>query len=243
MNRGRALLALHDVTPAFETEIRLALGLLRQWRLPPPALAVVPDYHGRWPLANHPDFCAYLANAGSEVLLHGYDHRAPGGVWPEGRVERLKARLVGVEAEFHTLPFGRAVERVERGCDEVERALGTRPEGFVAPGWLEHHDTYRALDTAGLGFHEDHLHVSDLGTLTRHLAPAIFFTTRDLMRTYASVAWAGIAGRLAARPGDVRLVLHPPDFISDRLVAAIGRLVRSIGEGREWVGYRELLAG
>lgn len=239
---SRALVSLHDVTPAFETEIRQALGQLRGWRLPVPALMVVPDYHGRWSLEAHPAFCEMVHGWGSEILMHGYEHRAPGGVRPEGRLERAKARLLtSGEAEFQMLPFGRAMERIERGLSMLERTLGARPRGFVAPAWLEHRDTYRALDAAGLAFHEDHLHVRDLRSLESHLAPAISFTSRNLLRTYASVAWARVMERAVRRPGDIRLALHPGDFASEPLVAAMGRLVEVIGREREWVTYADFL--
>jgi predicted deacetylase len=241
----RALLSLHDVTPAFETEIRQAMGLARGWRVPV-ALLVVPDFHGRWSLESHPAFCDFLRDArqeGSEILLHGFDHMAPRGVRPEGVVERAKARLLtSGEGEFQILSFARALDRIERGLAVVEKAVGVRPGGFVAPAWLEHRDTERALYAAGVSFHEDHLWVRDLETMGRILAPAIGFTSRNLARTYVSVAWAEAARRVVGRAGDLRLALHPTDLTSGPLVAAIGRLVEAIGEEREWVGYGGLLA-
>jgi predicted deacetylase len=240
---SRAILSLHDVTPAFENEIRQALAMARQWRLPVPALLVVPDYQGRWSLDAHPAFCTYVAGQGGEILLHGFDHMAPRGVEPDGFLERVKARLLtSGEGEFQTLPFGRAMDRIERGLEMVERTLGTRPRGFVAPAWLEHRDTYRAVDTAGLRFHEDHLHVRDLGSMTGHLAPAVTFTARNLARAYASVAWAEVVRRVVGRLGDLRLALHPADFTSEPLVAAIGRLAEEVGREREWVSYADYLA-
>ncbi len=243
--RARALLSLHDVTPAFETEIRQGLSLVRQWRLPPPALLVVPDHSGRWRLDAHPAFCEFLRGLsarGSEILLHGYDHLAPGGVRPGDPGERLKARLLtSGEGEFQTLPFGRALDRITRGLDMIERTVGIRPRGFVAPAWLEHRDTYRALDAAGITFHEDHLFVRDLASMSRHAAPALSFTSRSLARTYASVAWAGAARRVVHRLGDLRLALHPADFAAEPLVAAIGRLVDAMGQSRDWVSYEQFL--
>ncbi|MBW2261918.1 MAG: polysaccharide deacetylase family protein [Deltaproteobacteria bacterium] len=244
--KARALLSLHDVTPAFETEIRQGLSLVRQWRLPPPALMVAPDFHGRWSLDAHPAFCEFLrglSSRGSEILLHGYDHLSPGGVRPDGLGERLKAQvLTSGEGEFQTLPFGRALDRITRGLDIVERTVGVRPKGFVAPAWLEHRDTYRALDAAGIAFHEDRLFVRDLSDMTRHLAPAVSFMSRSLARTYASVAWAGAVRRVVSRVGDLRFALHPSDFAAEPLVAAIGRLVDAAGESRDWVSYEQFLS-
>jgi len=232
----RAVLCLHDVSPAFDNEIRQALEWARERGLRP-ALGVVPDWHGSWGLSNHPAFCGMLG--GHELLLHGYDHVAR--VEPEGRIERLKARLLtDGEGEFHSLPFGRAVGRMERGLAVVEKALGVRPDGFIAPAWLEHEDTGRAVYAAGMRFHEDHLRVRDLEKGDRFM-PAVCFTARGLARAYASVGWAEAARRVVRRVRDVRVVLHPADFGSEMIVAAAGRLVEAIGEEKEWVGYTEYL--
>ena len=53
------LVSIHDVTPA------LAEGVERLWALCAvralrPALLVVPDWHGAWPLESHPDFVGWL---------------------------------------------------------------------------------------------------------------------------------------------------------------------------------------
>jgi len=70
------LVSIHDVTPA------LAEGVARLWALCAergvrPALLVVPDWHGEWPLEAHPAFVAWLrarAGEGAEIVLHGERH-------------------------------------------------------------------------------------------------------------------------------------------------------------------------
>jgi len=70
------LVSIHDVTPA------LGSGVLRLWDLCSregitPALFVVPEWHGAWPLEHHPGFVAWLrdrAAEGAELVLHGERH-------------------------------------------------------------------------------------------------------------------------------------------------------------------------
>src|SRR5207302_408976 len=53
-----------------------------------PALLVVPDFHGRAPLYEHPKFCERLRAleaGGHEIYLHGYYHRARS--WAEASSE------------------------------------------------------------------------------------------------------------------------------------------------------------
>ena len=98
------LVSIHDVTPA------LAGGVERLWarcaaRNGRPALLVVPDWHGEWPLERYPEFVAWLrarAAEGAEIVLHGERHDEVG--LPRGLADELRAwgRTAG-EGEFLTL--------------------------------------------------------------------------------------------------------------------------------------------
>jgi hypothetical protein len=247
MRRRPALLALHDVTPAHEPLLRTAWSRLESWGLPQPALLVVPNHHGRWPLSDHAAFCAELRErqrAGAEILLHGFEHRrVPGAAPPSGTLERAKARwLTAGEGEFQTLTYEETARRVREGLAGLDQAVGVRPSGFVAPAWLEGPHTRRALRDLGLVFHEDHLLVRDLRHGRPRLAPAITFTGRSRARAVASIGWARAMRAVVGWQVDLRVALHPADFLHDDLVAAIGDLLDAVSRTRRWVGYAEYLA-
>jgi predicted deacetylase len=180
---------------------------------------------------------------GSEVLLHGLVHRADEAVPARlGPVERAKARwLTAGEGEFQTLRFEEARRRLERGRDVLERVLGTRPRGFIAPAWLEHIDTERALASLGFELHEDHLFLRHIARGRRALVPALTFSARTRLRLRLSLGWARLMELVARTPLDVRLALHPLDFGSTELVTAIGRLATAVGARRRWATYAEVL--
>src|SRR5262249_18934309 len=70
--------SIHDVSPRWEHEVERALSLCHT-RGCKPALLVVPDFHGRWPLLGYPRFVdrlRALADDGHEIYLHGYTHLA-----------------------------------------------------------------------------------------------------------------------------------------------------------------------
>lgn len=241
----RAALALHDVTPAWEPEVREALGFCRRLGLPPPALLVVPNHHGAWPLAVHETFCRLVRDEherGAEVLLHGLEHRAAPGARPVGLARKAAARwLTAGEGEFQTLGLDEARRRLRQGREAVEEALGVRPTGFVAPAWLEGPETEAALAAEGFTSHEDHLFVRGLVRRRAVLAPALSMTARSPARTRASVAFCSVAALTARAPVDLRLALHPVDFRSPALVAALGRLVRTLASARSFVPLSALL--
>ena len=249
MKKPRALLSLHDVTPAFQPQIQRAWSSLQRWGTfpdAPPALLVVPRYHDRWPLTDHPEFVSWLADAraaGAEVVLHGLTHEAARTARRvEGVIERAKARfLTAGEGEFQTLTYYQTARALREGLELLEAALDDRPSGFVAPAWLESVHTARALAAQGFGYHEDHLFIDDLARDRRLFVPAITFTGRSRARAIASIGWAKAMAPLLRAPVDIRLALHPVDFDHDDLVAAIGELVEVISQRRQWTTYRELL--
>ena len=85
------LVSIHDVTPGARD------GVARLWELCArrgvrPALLVVPDWHGEWPLEPHPAFVAWLrarAAEGAEIVLHGERHDEVGS--PRAAADALRA--------------------------------------------------------------------------------------------------------------------------------------------------------
>jgi uncharacterized protein len=245
MPRGRVIVSIHDVSPAWETQIEAAMTALAKWKLAPPALLVVPDFHGRHCLTAFPRFVDRLRawqKGGSELILHGYTHADPEGAPPARGWTWLESKLLTAnEGEFHRLDFEATRERLGRGLEMFQQLFGTRPAGFVAPAWLTNPLSRRAIAAAGFRFTEDHWFVDDLATGERHLAPAVTFSGRTLPRAIASAGFAS-SMRIAVRaPFDLRFALHPKDFDSRLLVAAIGRLARDIAATRQRASYAELL--
>src|SRR5262245_60000904 len=70
--------SIHDVSPAFEDEVELALERCAAYGIKP-ALLVVPNFHGESPLLDHPAYCARLRELqreGYEIYLHGFFHKS-----------------------------------------------------------------------------------------------------------------------------------------------------------------------
>ncbi|HVB30793.1 MAG TPA: DUF2334 domain-containing protein [Gemmatimonadaceae bacterium] len=208
----KLLVSIHDVTPALERDVRALWDLCAE-RSVTPALFVVPNWHGRWPLEEHPRFAAWLrakAREGAEVFLHGERHDEAGlrrgfadAVRAWGRTDR--------EGEFLTLDERQAGERINRGVARL-RGLGLDPIGFAAPAWLAREASYRAVRRAGLRISEDVREIRLHARATRIPSPVIRWSGRTLLRAHASAAIAGARWMAERHCWVTRVALHPSDL-------------------------------
>lgn len=210
----RVLASIHDVAPPH------ALAVQRLWQASreagfTPALFVVPNWHGQWPLAQADAFVEWIrerAAEGAEIFLHGERHDEVG----TRRTLRDQWRAVGrtaAEGEFLTLDRWAARTRIRRGVLYLW-ALGLRPVGFVPPAWLAHEVTHDVVRETGLAFSEDvgHVYVHDGERSTAIAAPAVRWSGRSSLRAHLSrvaVSWHRFN---ASRTPIIRLALHPQDL-------------------------------
>ena len=205
------LISIHDVSPAQEPNV------LRLWELcarrgVTPALFVVPNWHGEWPLQDHPRFINWVrarAEEGAEIVLHGERHDENGLPRRLADHRRACGRTDG-EGEFLTLDGPNARERLERALAQL-RELGLEPIGFVPPAWLAREAAYEAAAALGLAFSEDERSVRLLPSGRRVKSPVTRWSNRTAARAWGSVAVAAgrwLVQRNAAYP---RIALHPRD--------------------------------
>jgi uncharacterized protein len=216
------LVSIHDVTPA------LADGVARLWeicaaRSVRPALLVVPDWHGRWPLEAHLPFVAWLrarAADGAEIVLHGERHDEVGLPRSLGDTLRAWGRTAR-EGEFLTLDGPAARERIVRGRARLQ-ALGLEPVGFVPPAWLAREAGHRAVGGTGLGFSEDDRAILLFPSERWLPSPVVRWSARTGVRAWGSVAVARARWTLQGRAPLPRIALHPQDLGHPATAAALG---------------------
>lgn len=235
------LISIHDVTPALEAPVRAL------WRLCAgvgvrPALLLVPDWHGRWPLERHPAFVRWLrecAAEGAELFLHGERHDEIG--LPRRWRDSLRAAgRTAAEGEFLTLGRADAEARIARGVARL-RALGLPPVGFVPPAWLARQATFDAVAAQGLGVSEDagrvHLHAP---TPRRLAAPVVRWSGRSAARARASALVAAWRDAGHHRHALLRIALHPQDLESEVTTRSLTRVVNRWTAARRVVTYGAL---
>jgi uncharacterized protein len=206
------LVSIHDVTPALESNVRQLWDMCAAWDIVP-ALLVVPNWHGEWPLEQYPGFVTWIqqrVEQGAELVLHGERHDESG--LPRRLGDRWTAwgNTAG-EGEFLTLDEPTARERIERGARRL-RGLGLEPVGFVPPAWLAREATHRAAASAGLGFSEDAGSIRLLPSLKQVPSPALRWSSRTAFRAWGSAAVAAARWRLQRSSPNPRLALHPHDL-------------------------------
>jgi predicted deacetylase len=226
--------SIHDVSPAWEHEVELALEAAHAHGVRP-ALLVVPDFHGRAPLVDHPAYCDRLRELqadGHEIYLHGYYHRArtEGGVGLAGRARHAFAQKVvsGGEAEFSDVSPEEALQRLDDG-ERMLRDAGLAITGFVAPAWSMPGWVLALLGERGYSFTEDHTRVYDPKGKRSRASVVLNYASRTPGRLLSSVAWCRIA-RPTRRVLPARIAIHPADMKYALLRGEIESLL-SWGEG------------
>lgn len=209
--------SIHDVSPAHADAIDLALERCDLAGVKP-ALLVVPNFHGDWPLDDHADFCAKLQtlqSAGHEIYLHGYFHRADESNGSVSGLRRFITQRVasGGEAEFADISAPDARRRLDDGEAMLRRA-GLRIDGFVAPAWVMPRWMHDILAERGYRFTEDHMRVYDPKARKARASVVLNYASRTPGRLASSVLYCRVArraravlpARVAIHPGDMR---HP----------------------------------
>jgi predicted deacetylase len=218
--------SIHDVSPAWRDEVELALEVAHAHGAKP-ALLVVPDFHGRASLAEHPDYCERLRELqadGHEIYLHGYYHQSRswdasrsasasnGGNATVARARHAFAQKIvsGGEAEFSDVSHEEALHRLDEG-ERMLRNAGLSIRGFVAPAWSMPAWVHELLRERGYGFTEDHTRVYDPATKRSRASVVLNYASRTPGRLLSSVAWCRIA-RPARRVLPARIAIHPADM-------------------------------
>ena len=137
------LVCLHDATPAFARETRVIIRDLAPRIGRRLSVGVVPDWHGAWPLATHPDYCHLLQESAGDLLLHGYFHRRQQGRGPA-------TLLTGGADEMNGLDRDGTRKLLERGQAAFNDAFGRHARGFLAPAWQPGHVSLTSASPLGL---------------------------------------------------------------------------------------------
>jgi uncharacterized protein len=204
--------SLHDVSPAFETEVETALAICARYAIKP-ALLVVPNFHGEASLPDFPKFVdklRRLVGDGHEVYLHGFLHSASSGSF-------FRQRVVSQgEAEFAELSPAEAARRLDAGL-EMLRALQLPVSGFVAPAWSFQPWLPHLLGVRNIAYTEDHLNIYDCVRRARTTSLVFNYASRSRLRMASTVAFCRAAAFARAWVPPVanlpaRIALHPKDM-------------------------------
>ena len=242
MNAFYFNVSLHDITPAREQEARTLLSLCESCGITRGTLLVVPNFHGQYPLRQHPlaQWLQTLARNGWEIALHGQEH-----LMSEPTRLTLLQRLIAHhytdrEGEFFLLSGEDARRRLTQGLAMLKEC-GLQPSGFVAPAWLMSRETVQVLAQLPLSFATTLDRVYDLKNGRRRFAPVQAFSSRSPDRILASAVSGWLAGYLWKGLPFVRVALHPSDLASPLIMRTAERLLRRLARQRACLLFEEYL--
>jgi predicted deacetylase len=210
--------SLHDVSPAFADEVEMAIALAAEHGVRP-TLLVVPNFHGRWPLADHPSFVhrlQELAALGHEIYLHGLLHQSRGRI-PKDLPLSERARWYFAqhgasnhEAEFSDVTPEEAAARLAEGEGALASA-GLTVEGFVPPAWSMPPWLVPLLAARGYRFCEDHTRVYDPAMGRSRISAVLNYATRTPARLVSTLLYCRAVLPLV-RTLPARIAIHPADM-------------------------------
>jgi hypothetical protein len=122
------LVCVHDATPAYARETRVIIRELTPLVGRRFSFAVVPDWHGEWPLAAHPEYCQLIRESAEELLLHGWRHQRRRGWGPV-------ALFAGPCDEMNGLDGEQTEHVLARAQQLFTDAFSAPARGFLAPAW------------------------------------------------------------------------------------------------------------
>lgn len=237
-------LTVHDVSPVHAVtleEIHTALGQMGVVRY---SMLVVPDYHGKWPLGEYPEFCDWLkglADSGVEMVLHGFSHR--GSSAGLGMADRIRSALfTRNEGEFLGLDRPDAEKLLEEGREVLQQLTGIEVNGFVAPAWLYNKGTTAALKNAGFSFTESRWRIWDPRTGQTILrVPIVNYAGGIPLKRFLAALWVSLSGKALAGSETVRFAIHPHDFKNESVRKAVLKRLKTLLGTRSSVCFQDII--
>jgi predicted deacetylase len=237
------LVSVHDVSPLTLAPCRQAVELAVDAGVPAAAitLMVIPRHEDRVSLEQDAPTCTWLrhlADAGAELVLHGYTHRmlgrstSPRGIfWAHG--------FARGQGEFWPCSAEETQRKLDAGREILLRAgFEKATHAFIPPAWLLSSAGREVVRRAGFDYYEE---MSGIfhgdGPQGRRL---VGWGSLTAFEAQVTSFWSAL--QIKRRPADTRLAIHPADMARPVVVKAIRQAITRLREGCTPRNYREFLA-
>jgi uncharacterized protein len=242
--RDALVVSVHDVAPSTQKATDNIISELERHGVRTCSLLVVPDYHHQGLFTKDPEFVSWLQNLeadGYEIVIHGYCHHRPRRP-NETMLDKFLTRFyTNEEAEFYDLGYEEALLRITAARDEFQ-ALGLKPRGFVAPGWLLSADAERAARDAELEYTTGLRTVHDLRSGENFPARSIVYSVRNSWRRAVSRSWNAALFPFLKNNSLLRISVHPPDYSYPKTWRQIVDLIDVASARRTATTYQDWIA-
>ena len=237
--------AVHDVAPSTLGEVEWLLERLDALGVDRRVLKVIPAEPGAADESRFVDLLRREAANGSEVVLHGWTHRADGRLRGSA-ADRLRASLfAGGASELLTLSDDELRRSVTAGRAWLE-GHGLAAAGYCPPGWLATDALLPALRDAGFRYLVTLRGLRDLRRRrTTTLPPRGYMGAGALQEGLVRVSGMVLSRPLRAllRAPVHRFFLHPQGASESDDCARVLTAIAGLARRHRAVTYRELLDG
>ena len=237
------VVSLHDVSPLTQESCTRILEQLAEAGVRQTSLLVVPNFHGKAPVREHPEFQQWLSSqvaAGHEPVLHGYYHRRQSKPGDSPLTTFTTEFYTAGEGEFFDLQRDEALKLLKCGLATF-KFLPRVISGFVAPAWLLGTEAREAVRLArfryttsvgGVWMFKDDRHIP---------SRSLVWSTRSSWRQIVSLGWNSSLAGLLRGAGLLRIGIHPPDYQVRAVWAQIKTLIARALETRTAVSYERFI--
>lgn len=237
-NERKLVVSFHDLHPGSMACCRRFLDRLIALGVPRASLLVVPNWYGREPITDHPDFCAWLREQPHDISLHGWMHAAQHKT--RGPMEWLVANhYTAGEGEFYRLPASEAKQLVEKGLELFHQA-GLSSKGFIAPAWLMDNALLPMLGKVGFRYSVTLNRFFDISGKREFRVPVLCTTSRTPMRRTLTRPVVSLLAERNVKAPVIRIAVHPIDFQYPKTAVFIDRLIAESLETRQPMTYLDL---
>ena len=237
------VVSLHDVSPVTQESCARILEQLAEVGVRETSLLVVPDFHGKASVREHPEFQQWLSSqvaAGHEPVLHGYYHRRQSKPGDSPLATFTTEFYTAGEGEFFDLDRDEALKLLQRGLATFS-FLPRGITGFVAPAWLLGSEAREAVRLARFRYTTSVGGVWMFKDNRRIPSRSLVWSTRSSWRQIVSLGWNSSLASVLRGAGLLRIGIHPPDYHVRAVWAQITRLIASALETRTAVSYERFI--
>jgi predicted deacetylase len=237
------IVSIHDAAPPYLDELKALSAWLDQQSIRPRSIKVIPDYLGQWNILEHRKFLDWVLsekNKGSEIIQHGYKHKAD--AHKKGYRDRLRDKCITKnEAEFSKSGYEESRKRIEKGKQIMEEA-DLICSGFTSPTWYQSKDAGQAIQDCGFRYYTT---VSSVFDCQKHQnTPSLamgYLGTNPVLEHLASLGQHVIRKTGLFCSPYARMVLHPGVVSENGPLRWALKEIHKFSQNRDLITYQSLL--
>jgi len=237
------IVSIHDAAPPFLDELKTLSAWLDQKSIQPRSVKVIPNYLDQWNILEHRKFLDWMfseKSKGSEIIQHGYNHKA--NAEKKGLTDRLRDKYITRNgAEFLKSDYEKARKRIEEGKQIMEQA-GFTCSGFTSPTWYQSKEAGRAIQDCGFRYYTTASSIFDCQKQQNISSPAMGYLGMNSVPEYLSRFGHNLMRKIGFfRSPFTRMVLHPGGISKKGPLGGALKEIYKLSKKKALITYQDIL--